>query len=58
MPSESKSQRRTMQAAKHNSEFRRKMRIPLRVAEHYVAADKKRPKGVLRRLPEHVRPQR
>lgn len=51
MPSVSKAQRRTMQAAKHNPEFRRKMHIPLSVAKDYVAADKKRPQGVLARLP-------
>jgi hypothetical protein len=40
MPSKSAKQARTMRAAKHNPSFRRKMGIPKKVAEEFVAADK------------------
>lgn len=44
MPSKSKKQARTMRAAKHNPKFRKKMGIPKKVADKYVAADKRKGK--------------
>jgi len=41
MPSYSKKQARFMQAAAHNPEFAKKADIPVKVAQDYVAADKK-----------------
>lgn len=55
MPSVSKSEARTMRAAKHDPEFRQKMGISPRVAKDFVAADKARGKAALRRLPEKVK---
>ena len=40
MPSESRAQHRTMEAAEHDPEFRRKMGIPKKVAEEFTDADK------------------
>lgn len=40
MPSRSLKQHRTMQAAKHNPEFAKKIGIPKKVASEFVAADK------------------
>jgi hypothetical protein len=42
VPSKSKAQQRTMQAAAHNKEFADKMDIPQSVARDYCDADKKR----------------
>jgi hypothetical protein len=44
MPSKSKKQARTMRAAKHDPEFRKKLGIDKKVAEEFVAADKKKRK--------------
>lgn len=44
MPSKSAKQKRTMQAAKHNPAFARKMGIPQSVAREYVAADRRKSK--------------
>jgi len=41
MPSYSKKQALFMQAAAHNPEFAKKADIPVKVAQDYVAADKK-----------------
>lgn len=41
MPSKSKKQARTMQAAAHNPAFARKMGIPQKVAREFAAADKR-----------------
>ena len=51
MPSVSKSQKRTMQAAKHNPAFAKKAGIPQSVAKEFVAADQARSGS---RLPERV----
>lgn len=45
MPSKSEAQRRTMQAAKHDKAFAKKMGIPQKVAREYVAADKRKAAG-------------
>ena len=45
MPSKSEKQARTMRAAKHDPEFRRKMGISKEVADEFVRADKKKQKG-------------
>lgn len=42
MPSKSKAQARTMQAAAHNPAFARKVGIPQSVAKDFAAADDKR----------------
>lgn len=42
MPSKSAKQARTMQAAKNNPAFAKKMGIPQSVARDFVAADKKK----------------
>lgn len=42
MPSKTPKQARTMRAAKHNPQFRKKMGIPKKVAEEFVAADKRK----------------
>lgn len=52
MPSRSQKEARTMQAAKHNPEFARKMGIPQDVAAEFVAADKGRD---LSKLPVKVK---
>jgi len=44
MPSKSPKQKRTMQAAKHDPAFAKKMGIPQKVAREYVAADKRKGK--------------
>jgi hypothetical protein len=44
MPSKSPKQRRTMQAAKHNKAFAKKLGIPQKVAREFVRADKKKKK--------------
>lgn len=44
MPSKSPLQKRTMQAAKHNPAFAKKVGIPQTVARKFVAADKRRMK--------------
>lgn len=44
MPSKTPKQQRTMQAAKHNPGFAKKMGIPQSVARKYVAADKRKGK--------------
>lgn len=41
MPSKSKKQHRLMEAVKHNPKFARKVGIPQRVGEDFVAADKR-----------------
>lgn len=41
MPSSTCKQHRTMQAAKHNPDFARKVGIPQKVAAEFVAADKR-----------------
>lgn len=41
MPSVSKKQHNTMQAAKHNPAFAKKVGIPQKVAREFVAADKR-----------------
>ena len=41
MPSKSRKQHRTMQAAAHSPEFAKKVGIPVSVAKDFVAADKK-----------------
>jgi hypothetical protein len=43
MPSKSKKQARTMQAAAHNPAFAKKVGIPTSVAKEFVAADKGAP---------------
>ena len=53
MPSTSKRMVRTMRAAKHDPAFAKKMGIPQSVARKFVAADKKKGKKALSRLPEH-----
>lgn len=55
MPSQSKSQRRTMLAAEHNPEFAAKLGIPQEVAKEFNRKDKK--VGV-KSLPERVKPKR
>ena len=47
MPSKSKAQKRTMQAAAHNPAFARKVGIPVKVAKEFAAADagKAKPKA-------------
>jgi len=42
MPSKSAKQARTMRAAAHDPEFRRKKDIPLKVAKEFVRADKRK----------------
>lgn len=42
MPSKTARQKRTMRAAKHSPKFRKKLGIPKRVAEEFVAADKRK----------------
>jgi hypothetical protein len=42
MPSKSKAQARTMQAAAHNPAFAKKVGIPQSVAKDFTAADEKR----------------
>jgi hypothetical protein len=49
MPSKSKSQARTMQAAAHNPAFAKKVGVPQSVAKDFTAADAKRS---TRKLPE------
>ncbi len=44
MPSKTSKQARTMRAAKHNPKFRKKIGIPKKVAEEFVAADKRKRK--------------
>jgi hypothetical protein len=44
MPSRSPKQKRTMQAAKHDPAFAKKLGIPQKVAREYVAADKRKGK--------------
>ena len=44
MPSKTPKQKRTMQAAKHNPAFAKKLGIPQSVAREYVAADKRKGK--------------
>jgi len=44
MPSKSAKQARTMQAAKHDPAFAKKLGIPQKVAREYVAADKRKGK--------------
>ena len=47
MPSKSKAQARTMQAAAHSPKFAAKVGIPVKVAKEFVAADKGMlPKGL------------
>jgi len=46
MPSKSKKQAKTMQAAAHNPSFAKKVGIPTGVAKDFNAADKKRGKFV------------
>lgn len=41
MPSTTRRQHRTMEAAVHNDKFRRKLGIPRDVAEEFVNADKR-----------------
>jgi hypothetical protein len=45
MPSKTKKQARTMQAAKHNPAFAKRLGIPQKVAKEFVAADQKKRKG-------------
>ncbi len=45
MPSKTKKQHRTMEAAAHSPAFAKKMGIPQKVAKEYVAADKKKAHG-------------
>ena len=40
MPSKSKAQEKTMQAAAHNPKFAKKVGIPQKVAKEFVKADK------------------
>jgi hypothetical protein len=42
MPSKSKKQARTMQAAAHNPAFAKKVGIPQKVAKEFAAADKRK----------------
>lgn len=42
MPSKSAKQKHLMQAAAHNSEFAKKVGVPVKVAKEFVAADKKK----------------
>ena len=42
MPSKSPAQRRTMAAAAHNPEFARKVGIPVKIAQEFNNADKRR----------------
>ena len=42
MPSVSAKQKRTMQAAKHDPKFAKRLGIPQKVARDFVAADKKK----------------
>ena len=42
MPSKSPKQARTMRAAAHNPEFAKKVGIPVKVAQEYVRADKRK----------------
>lgn len=51
MPSESKAQHNMFEMVLHNPKQARKMGIPQQVAADYVAADKKRGKAALRKLP-------
>jgi hypothetical protein len=46
MPSKSKKQAKTMQAAAHNPQFAKKVGIPTKVAKDFSAADKKQGKFV------------
>ncbi len=39
MPSKSAKQHRTMEAAAHNPQFAKKLKIPIKVAKEFVAAD-------------------
>lgn len=43
MPSSTPKQKKTMQAAKHDPAFAKKMGIPQSVARDFVAADKRAP---------------
>jgi hypothetical protein len=52
VPSTSKVQKRTMQAAAHDPAFAKRMAIPVSVAKDFVAADKKAGK---RKLPAKKR---
>jgi hypothetical protein len=51
MPSTSPKQARTMQAAKHNPEFAKKMGIPQSVASEFVAADERKDAKTKKRSP-------
>ena len=59
MPSTSKKQHRTMQAAAHNPAFAKKVGIPPSVASEFVAADKKQGKykagGPLSKQPKRTK---
>lgn len=44
MPSKSKKQAKTMQAAAHNPEFAKKLGIPQKVAKEFTVADKAKKK--------------
>jgi hypothetical protein len=54
MPSKSKQQAKLMQAAAHNRDFAEKAGVPKKVAQDFVAADKKqgskRPKRTRKRV--------
>lgn len=54
MPSKSKAQKRFMNAIAHNKEFAKKVDVPQSVGKDFTEADKKRPKAVLRKLPNKV----
>lgn len=45
MPSKTPKQARTMRAAAHDPKFAKKLGIPKKVAQDFVAADKKKSKG-------------
>ena len=55
MPSRSKAQHDFFQAIKHNRKFARKAGVPQKVARNFIAADAKRGKKAVRRLPDRVR---
>lgn len=42
MPSKTPKQARTMRAAKHSPKLRKKLGIPKKVADEFVAADKRK----------------
>jgi hypothetical protein len=42
MPSKTAKQARTMRAAAHNPKFAAKLKIPVKVAKEFVAADKRK----------------